>query len=261
MIISHTHKYLFVQLPHTGTTAIGRELCQNYDGVPILGKHSYYCEFMQIATPEEKTYFVFSCIRNPMDEIVSSYCKHKSNQNDVYTNPKKWLKNGGFINNADLERYNFIKDNDADFPAFFMRFCKSPYDNWSSLSHHKFDFIIRFENLQEDFATALRLIGIEQKRPLPAKNRTCGKRRDYLSYYTPETYERARGVFGPFMKKWGYEFPPEWGIDNSVPWWWQQRFHIYGFFRRFYWKYRRGSSFHARATNRLLRNLGVGRAG
>lgn len=42
VIISHEHKYVFAELPHTGSTAVSRELRENYAGEKILGKHSTY---------------------------------------------------------------------------------------------------------------------------------------------------------------------------------------------------------------------------
>ena len=71
MILSDEHRYLFVELPHTGTTAISRELQEHYGGRPILIKHARYHQFRKIATREQKSYFVFSCIRNPAEEAVS----------------------------------------------------------------------------------------------------------------------------------------------------------------------------------------------
>jgi hypothetical protein len=41
----------------------------------------------------------------------------------------------------------------------------------------------------DDFAEVLKLIGIEPKRPLPVVNKTVGRERDFVSYYTPETIE------------------------------------------------------------------------
>ena len=40
MIISHRHRYVFVKLPRTGSSAVRRELRELYDGVPILHKRS-----------------------------------------------------------------------------------------------------------------------------------------------------------------------------------------------------------------------------
>lgn len=253
MIVSHKYKYVFVQLPHTGSTAISKELRENYDGVRVLRKHAYYHEFLRIASPEERTFFVFSGMRNPLDEAVSNYFKVKTNHKGMYTNPKKWRRNGGIVTDATLRKYNFVQDTDADFPTFFRKFYRIPYNNWSALSHKRFDFIIRFENLQEDFAQVLKLLGIKQKRPLPVVNKTGRKRDDFLLYYTPEIYDQARRVFGPFMKEWGYELPPEWG-GSSVPWSSQAQFHILAFLMKLYWTQLKWGAYpHARVFRRLLK--------
>jgi hypothetical protein len=208
MIISHKYRYLFVELPHTASTAMCEELCDKY---------AHYYEFLNAASAEEKAFFVFSGIRNPLDETVSVYFKLKGDHKGAYTNPKYWRSNGGYVSRKDLRRFRFIQRNDADFPTFFRTFYRIPYDNWSRLAHHRFDFVIRFENIQDDFAKVLRLLGIAQVRPLPVVNRTTGKRDDFLAYYTPEIVHQARWVFGPFLDRWGYRLPPEWG-DQPIPW-------------------------------------------
>ena len=54
MIISHKHKYVFIELPMTGSTAINNELRENYDGIYVLKKHSSYRDFLKDATEAEK---------------------------------------------------------------------------------------------------------------------------------------------------------------------------------------------------------------
>jgi hypothetical protein len=124
-----------------------------------------------------------------------------------------------------------------DFAAFFLKCYHRPYDDWSNLAHKRFDFIIRYENLQEDFATVLKLLNIEQIRPLPVVNKTSGKASDPNIYYnTPEVREHARQIFGPFLKKWGYDFPTGWE-NSSVSWSSQVNFSVLALFRRIYWRY------------------------
>lgn len=236
MVISHTHRYLFVELPRTGSTAISRELRQHYDGKQILQKHATYQDFLKVASAEEKHYFVFAGIRNPLDDAVSLYFKYKNDHRNQYTDPVKRKRKDRLVNYVDLLTYNYIRQTDAGFVAYFKRFYKVPYNNWSELSHKHFNYIIRFERLQEDFARVLELIGIEPKRPLPVINQTTGKQRNYLAYYTPEIIPRAKRVFGPFMKEWGYEFPPEWGA-TEVPWWNQAEFEFFNMFRKVYWRH------------------------
>jgi hypothetical protein len=236
MIISHTHRYLFVELPHTASTAVGRELCTHYDGKPILRKHARYHEFLRNASADERTYFVFSGIRNPLDEAVSMYLKYKTNHRGNYTNPSKLRRNGGHVTGADLERFHYIRRNNAEFPDYLWHFYRRPYDNWSSLAHHTFNFIIRFERLQDDFARLLQQLGIEQRRPLPTVNPTAEKERHFSAYYTPDVYDHARWIFGPFMKKWGYSFPPKWGTA-PIPRSSQVLFRALTIYRRLRWRY------------------------
>lgn len=250
MIVSHNCKYLFVELPHTASTSISQELRDNYDGHRVLAKHSPYHKFLNNASKEEKTYFVFSCVRNPLDVVVTEYFRLKANHKESFTTPKKWKRNGGWVPNYQLNQFKFISDNDADFATFFKKYYKAPYDNWSCLDHKNFDFVIRFENLQEGFSQVLQLLGIEQKRVLPSSNRTGGKK-DFLSYYTPEIQDQAKKVFGPYMKKWGYEFPSSWG-DSSIPLSRQAEFYLHGIPRKFYWRYLKKYS----TPNQLLKQQG-----
>ena len=239
MIISHKYKYLFVQLPRSGSTSIGKELCEYYDGEQILYKHSPYHEFLRIANQQEKEYFVFSCIRNPLDEVVSRYVQMKDDNWGVYRDPRYWKRNGGggWVPDYQLKQFADIENNNLDFAAFFKKYYKLTYENWSCLDHENFDFLIRFENLASDFAQALQLIGIEPKRSIPVYHKTKNKKANaFLEEYTPEIHNQAKEIFGPFMKRWNYEFPEAWG-DKSFPWYRQLEYNLLGIPREFYWRY------------------------
>jgi hypothetical protein len=236
MIISHKHRYLFIEIPHTGSTAIKHELCDCYDGISILKKHSFYSDFLKIATSEEKKYFVFAGIRNPLDEVVSKYFKLKTNHRDKYTDPNKLLKHRGIQKWRAIKMFAEIQDNKIDFERFFMKYYFVPYTNFASLVKGHYQYLIRFENLQEDFARALHFVGLEPQRPLPVKNSTKSRERDFWSYYTPTMIPRAKKVFGPFMQQWGYEFPSEWG-GYSLSWWEKSEYELFSLMRRVKWKY------------------------
>ena len=239
MVISDEHKYVFVELPLTGTSAISTELCRSYDGRRILNKHSTYRTYLRQASDEERKYFAFSCIRDPMDAVVSQYFKLKSDHFD-FENPEKlakrtWL-NRLVYSRRRLEQIRFIRDNHADFATYFMRFYRTPYSNWAILSHHKLDFVIRFENLSEDFALALSKVGLKMLDLLPVRNSTRERSRDFLSYYTDDTIERSKRVFSPFMAEWGYGFPNSWG-DTHITTALQVEYAILNSVRKFYWNY------------------------
>lgn len=253
MIVSHKHKYVFIEFPNAASSAIHRELRDYCDGEPImhptLGRHGYYHEFLKDASFEEKSYFAFSAIRNPLDVVVSLYFKFKTNHNGIFTDPTKWKRNGGFVTDYDLGRFEFVTHTSVDFPTYFAKYYTfPPYDNWSSLSHREFDYVIRFENLQEDFAKVLGLLGIEPVRPLPMVNRTGAREEDFWSYYTPEIRAQATSAFGPYMKEWGYDFPAGWG-DSPVPRSSTLLYHLLGLARR---RLQWGSSLDAHLFRRLF---------
>ncbi|MDX1472443.1 MAG: sulfotransferase family 2 domain-containing protein [Flavobacteriaceae bacterium] len=251
MLISHRHKYVFVQLPRTGSTTIGRELRSVYDGHEILYKHCSYSEFLKVANEEEKQYFAFSCIRNPLDDAVSRYFKLKTNFRGRYTDPQKLRRRReNLIERIEDKLFRYIQENDANFEDFFLRFYVIPYNDWSSVDHKDLDFVIRFENLQEDFSKVLKLIGLEQERPLPVRNKTPDRERTYLSYYTPRTIKRAKRIFGPYMQQWGYEMPADWG-DSTIPWWNRTEFQFFTLCRKIYWKYFRDLAYPESVRGRI----------
>lgn len=248
LVISHTHRYLFVELPYSASTAIASELCENYAGVRILYKHAKYVEFERNASAQEKAYFVFSCIRNPLDEAVSHYLRYMTDHDCMFTDPEKRVRYG--ITNAELSTFRWIRDEQPVFSKFLRRAYRIPYDNWSALSHRQFSFIIRFENLQGDFDRVLERLGLTVVRPLPRRNATETKNEEYLTYYTPDVVPYAKRIFGHFMREWGYVFPPEWGpytptareeFDFSM---WRRA-------RMLYWRYAN------RTSSKPLRALGV----
>jgi len=125
MIISHKYKYLFVELPHTASTAISKELRELYDGESILRRHSRYHDFLRQATPAEKQYFVFSGLRNPLDTIVTGYMKYKHNVSNFYTDPKNWQRNGGFVTETALKTYRTIQEENLSFEQYLRQIRKS----------------------------------------------------------------------------------------------------------------------------------------
>lgn len=238
MIISHKHKYLFVELPRTGTTAMSCELVENYGGKQILKKHATYNDFLKIATPDEKKYFVFASVRNPLDRIVSLYYKYKTNHHGRYTNPEELKKQNIFIRYLMKRHFYFVHNSEATFPEFFRKFYRLPFDDWSVLSHKHFNFVIHFESLDQDFAKVLKLLGIPQVRSLPVINKTSVRDTDFWTYYTPEIRGQAKWVFGSYMKRWGYEFPIEWG-DSSLSLSSHAVHSLVNIPRKMYWKYYR----------------------
>jgi hypothetical protein len=130
---------------------------------------------------------------------------------------------------------DFVHTKNADFATFFMRYYVLPFDTWASLSHDQFDYVMRFETLADDFEHVLRQLGLQPERPLPFVNQTADRRREFEAYYPPRTRSRARRVFGPYMARWGYTFPLEWGIAGPTV---LDRvaYRMFSFYAQLYWR-------------------------
>lgn len=243
MVISDPHKYVFIELPQTGSSTIAQELCERYGGRRILSKHATYRDFLRVATQAEKSYFVFSGIRNPMDKALSLYFKYKTDhstkkkRNISYGDAEFYSKSNIFISWLMRNQYKFVHLNDASFIDFFKRYYFIPFDDWSCLDHSRLDYVVHFENLSTEFETALEKIGIKPERQLPIRNKTHERDGDFLTYYPREIHRRARWVFGPYFKRWGYTFPTSWPsqpvfLSNEIFW-------IANVARKIYWRYLR----------------------
>ncbi len=243
MIISDTYKYVFVELPQTASSAIAKELVANYHGREILFKHALYStDFMKQATPDQKQYKVISGLRNPMDICVSNYFKFKTDHENRYSNPR-FLKHG-FLRKYimrwwNVKQYKSIITKGESFENFFMRAYSIPYASWSIMEHKRCDFIIRFENLQQDFSEMLQLVGAEKVRDIPQANKTAEKTKTFWEYYeSDKAKRRAKFIFGPYMKQWGYTFPASWDTFK-VPVYSFWLYHCLNVMRKIYWRFLR----------------------
>jgi len=240
MVISDKNKYVFIEMIRTGSTAISAELCELYEGKKILNKHSYYHEFLKVATEEQKKYFVFVGCRNPLDMVVSGYLKLKTDHLGRYSNPKEWRRNGGTITDKNLKIYNDIKDNNLTFKQYLKKYYKLPYTNTSIINNQDADYLIRFENIQEDFKEVLKKLNIKQVREIPVKNKTSNKE-DFLQYYDKDVQPYAAYLFAPIMKKFGYELPGDW-VKSRIGFISGPLFKLTVFAKKIYWRNTKNNS-------------------
>ena len=225
MIISHTHRFIFVEIPHTASHSISEQLVKHYSGEPILRKHANLTQFLGQASKDERSYFKFATVRNPLDTATTDYSKLKNNHKGQYNNSAMFIENGGHVTREHRREFDFIRNNNATFPEFFKKFRAKLYNNWFLVGDQKFDYVIRFEALQTGFTEVLNRMNIKQQEPIPHVNRTKGKEKSFEDFFTPEVQGLAAASYGPFMRKWGYSFPQSWG-NVSIPAWSRLQFDV-----------------------------------
>src|SRR6056297_72223 len=180
MIISRRHKYIFIGIPFSGSTAISKELCLLYDGEPILTKHANI-QMLQGDDIELSSYTVAAVLRNPVESIETYFYKLKYPPDGYYEDPAYNLENGGHIRRRDRKRHAVVKAQDMNFSQFVNRFYRLPYDTFFSLNKPYLDHVIHFSDLNNSFKAFLARCGIEAQRDLPVVNKSATKPGDQMA--------------------------------------------------------------------------------
>jgi hypothetical protein len=200
-MISFQKRFLFVHIPKTAGNSIQSALRgysedelvalrKGQDGIERFGlrnpkynikKHSALSEYRDALGDEQfRNLYKFTCVRNPWDRMVSYY--FTPTQNPESWNRKKFR---GIISKAvSVADYLRLDDDDPD-----------PFAN--------VDYIMRFENLIDDFRSVCAALDISPT-TLPQYNRS--NREHYSKYYDEELRELVRTRFGAEIERFGYTF-------------------------------------------------------
>lgn len=184
-MISHSHKFIFVHVSKTAGTTIRHALEGEYDelhkpyhsGISKIKEKLSYQVF--------QTYFKFGAIRNPWDREVSRYKYLQSARCEGFKK-QKYCQNG--------------------FNEYLFKFIELGLVNYDTLKIDGkvgMDYIMKFENLQEDFNVVCDKIGIPRQE-LPHRNKT--KRKHYTEYYDDETREIVGEKYAQDIEYFGYKF-------------------------------------------------------
>jgi hypothetical protein len=218
-MVSTQHDFLFVHIPKTAGNAI-QNVLRNYseaviesdaeglDGRDRFGvtdvkygttKHSPLSEYHTAIEPEVyERLFKFAVVRNPWDRMISAY--FSPHRGDVEWDPGAFAK---FVRSEPPLRHyvdrmgvrgRIARKVARVFPVVARAI--KPLDA-------DLDFVIRFEQLSEDFERACCKIGISPE-PLPVRNQS--KRHHYSTYYTPALRHLVRERFAEEILFGNYSF-------------------------------------------------------
>ena len=200
-MISLQKRFLFVHIPKTAGNSV-QSILRDYsedqlvavrkeqDGIERFGlrnpkykikKHSTLREYRDaVGDKEFRTLYKFTCVRNPWDRMASYY--FTPTQSPEIWNRKKFH---GVISKA-VSVADYLRLDDGE---------KDPFAN--------VNYIMRFENLADDFRAACTAIGISPP-TLPQYNRSS--REHYAKYYDDELREFVRTRFAAEIERFGYTF-------------------------------------------------------
>ena len=200
-MISFQKCFLFIHIPKTAGNSI-QSVLRDYsedqlvalrkeqDGIERFGlrnpnykirKHSTLREYRDTLGDEQlRKLYRFTCVRNPWDRMVSYYFTPTQN-------PESW----------DRKNFRGIISKVVSI-ADYLRLNENEEDPFANL-----DYIMRFENLADDFRTLCNQLKISPA-TLPQYNRST--RGHYSRYYDDELREFVRTRFAAEIERFGYVF-------------------------------------------------------
>ncbi|MFV2062780.1 MAG: hypothetical protein ACC726_04610 [Chloroflexota bacterium] len=225
---------LFIMAPHTGSTAIGKVLLEDFGaqylperealdaaGKSIPRKHTSLPQLIDSGIldgafddpAERKRLVIVSTIRNPFDSNVSSWHRwyRKLDPNHVEFNPSFSDRARGSARQPPSD----IEEARVDFedwltsryqPSRLMRLrgqYKRAYTfRWTLGS----DVVLQHEQLQDGFDALLRAQGIKEKHEIPQVNVVRKPGRRYQDWYTANSRAIVEGAFADDVAEFGYRF-------------------------------------------------------
>jgi len=189
MVLSETHKFIFIHIYKTAGSSISHALQPYAKSLDpqIYPTHIRASELASILGEQTyNTFFSFAFVRNPWDWQVSLYTYMLTNHDHRQHNLVRSFGN--------FERYLVWRcDKEVRFQKDFI---------FSQNGDRLVNFIGKYERLDGDFAEICTRIGISAS--IPKLN--VSKTKPYQEYYTPETVELVRQTFAPDIGIFKYDF-------------------------------------------------------
>ncbi len=207
MIISHTHRYVFVAIPKTGTHSVRQALREHLSGDDLeqvglfVNKRFPFAEFQDVKHGHISlqqirpclgdtifdAYFKFAFVRNPFDRFVS-YCAFMSRQQGQFeADPKGLMKHVLFTLRPQQHilfkpQHLLLTDQDGALLC---------------------DYLGRVENMQAGYDAVCQRLGLPSVR-LGRVN--SSRRGDYRQYYDAELIDGVSEYYRRDLELFGYAF-------------------------------------------------------
>ena len=204
-MISVKNKFLFIHIPKTAGNSIQSvlkrysednivRLTKFQDGIDRfeirnnhfdVTKHSTLAEYEKAIKPKLfNQLYKFTVIRNPWDRMISFYFS-------PHRRTEIW----------DESEFRALVDRVKTASEYLTLDYGFPGNN--HLRWQGIDYVLKFENIDDDFHTLCQLLNIKSVR-LPKKNQSI--RKHYSYYYNPELIELIKQKFSDEIEIGNYEF-------------------------------------------------------
>lgn len=215
MLVSHTHKFVFIHIYKTAGTSIAKALApynvsrhkqrtarllKRFDApFPMAWDAGLSVEHKTARAAREQLgpeiyddFFSFSFVRNPWDWQVSIY--HHVLRNKNHRQHKLFVRLGSFDRYIQWLCERRVKGRDDRCQAAFL--C-------DDRGRQLVDYVGKFESLAEDFAKVCRQIGVSPKLPKLNSSRI---KQDYRRFYSGRTMDLIACKYAEDIHRFDYRF-------------------------------------------------------
>lgn len=210
MLVSETHKFLFVHIQKTAGTSITHYLKNAVpDVVNVLRPHDPLFFAEESMGLELKNYYKIGFVRNPFDRLVSWYSMIIKNGKKLSESEKKSSPNYNKI-------WQHVLCNSNSFDEFVLN-CSNAQDRsgWRPFLYNQVDylkdcngvvaadFIGRFESINEDTRLLFSTLKVANH-SIPHINKS--EHNNYRKYYTSQTRKIVEQRFEHDLNFFSYDF-------------------------------------------------------
>jgi len=193
------HRCIFVHIPKAAGMSICRSLFGN-----LAGGHATLADYQVIFSRQEfDSYFKFTFVRNPWDRLLSAY--HFLCTGGVTEHDRNWAHHIRHYESFDAFVRHGLKTPRMRKKLHFRSqssFLRIPYNETIPL-----DYLGYFENIQQDFETIRRRIGLGDSTILRHVNKTTvEKTSDFRTAYTDQTRQIVADFYADDIELLGYSF-------------------------------------------------------
>ena len=226
-VIARDHGLLFIMVPHTGSSAVGRALIEQCGGtwlpdkperdakgdIVLPRKHNTVPQLIAhgVISREERARLVTAgTTRNPFDWLVSQYLRmlpiragDRSGLVTMHGHTQGDPRYEGSTHDFEDWLEKRYRRRRRGILGQVLPPVSRKHVDWLQ----DVDVLLRFERLQETFDGLMRRVGIAERVVIPVVNETVSRReRDYQGWYTPRARALAETAFADYLKRHDYRF-------------------------------------------------------
>jgi hypothetical protein len=191
VIVDRDRRLIFIQAPQTGSTAVGKELCEVYGCTYVPPKHAFAVDALSMQS-DKRGWVLATSTRDPYAMAVSDYYKVRNAVQDGSV--------PGHLSRRSVSLMRkLMRQGSATLTSYLYARHKRPAVDLRAADRARCQIVLANQTLAADFRAMLEMLGADPVRELPLRN------------VTKRTPERERPndawieyIFGPQRRSIGH---------------------------------------------------------